>query len=91
MTKSKIKMMLMQKNQPHLLQKKHLHHHQFRIKMVIQNSSLKMIRIIIKSSLKMMQVNLSQKIQSHRPRSQSLLNLSQNLNSLRQANRLVVD
>nr|DAE50225.1 MAG TPA: hypothetical protein [Bacteriophage sp.] len=91
MTRSKIKMTLIQKNQLHLLQKKLLHHHQFRIKRVIQNSSLKMTLIITKSSLKMMQVNLSQKLQSHRLQSQNLLNLSQNLNSLRQVNRLVVD
>nr|DAD95294.1 MAG TPA: hypothetical protein [Podoviridae sp. ctsNK10] len=42
-----------------------------------------MILIITKSSLKMMQVNLNQKLQSHRLQSQSLQNLSQNLNSLR--------
>ena len=87
----KIEVMIMQKNRLHLLQKKHLHHHQFRIKMIIQNSRLKMIRIITKSSLKMMQINLSQKLQSHRLQSQSLQNLSQNLNSLRQVSRLAVD
>nr|DAT92377.1 MAG TPA: hypothetical protein [Caudoviricetes sp.] len=91
MMRNKIKTTIMQKNQLHPSQKKLLHHHQFRIKRVIQNSSLKIIQTITKSSLKMMQVNLSQKLQSHRLQSQSLQNLSQNLNSLRQVSRLAVD
>ena len=50
--------------------------------MIIQNSSLKMIRIITKSSLKMMQINLSQMLQNHRLQIKSLRNLSQNLNNM---------